>query len=66
MFQTRYMWSAALALGAYGVFGLVIAAAMLIVGYSTFNQVASLQQTLESERLTLVQSIRTAAGGTSW
>jgi hypothetical protein len=62
MYETRFLRTAAVALGVYGVFGLIIAAAILFVGYSTFNQVASLQQTLESERLALVQSIRTASG----
>ncbi len=61
MFRYRFLRSAALALVAYGVLGLVIAAAMLIVGISTFNQVASLQHTLESERASLVQSIQTVS-----
>jgi hypothetical protein len=34
---------------------------MLVVGISTFGQVAGLQRTLESERLSLVQSIRTVS-----
>ncbi len=61
MFRYRFLRSAALALAAYGVLGLVIAAAMLIVGVSTFTQVASLQRTLESERASLVQSIHTVS-----
>jgi hypothetical protein len=43
------------------VLGLVIASAMLVVGSTTFAQVASLQTTLESERVALVQSIRTVS-----
>jgi hypothetical protein len=62
MFRYRFLRSAAIALGAYGVLGFIIAAAMLVVGISTFSQVASLQHTLESERSTLVQSIRTVSG----
>lgn len=62
MFRYRFLRSAAIALGAYGVLGLAIAAAMLVVGISTFRQVASLQQTLESERASLVLSIRTVSG----
>lgn len=62
MFRYRFLRSAAVALGLYGVLGLLIAAAMLVVGISTFGQVTSLQQTLESERLALVRSIRTVSG----
>jgi uncharacterized phage infection (PIP) family protein YhgE len=61
MVRYRFLRSAAIALCAYGVLGLAIAAAMLLVGISTFTQVASLQHTLESERLSLVQSIRTVS-----
>ena len=62
MFRYRSLRSAAIALGLYGVLGLFIAAAMLIVGISTFAQVITLQTTLESERVALVQSIRTVSG----
>jgi hypothetical protein len=58
----RFLRSAAIALITYGVLGLVIAAAMLVVGFSTFDQVTSLQRTLENERLALVGSIRTVSG----
>ena len=61
MLSYRFLSSAAIALGAYGVLGLIIASAMLVVGISTFGQVASLQHTLESERSALVQSIRTVS-----
>jgi hypothetical protein len=57
----RFLRSAAVALCAYGVLGLFIAAAMLAVGIATFNQVAALQKTLESERASLVTSIRTVS-----
>ncbi|MBV8719480.1 MAG: hypothetical protein JOZ65_30795 [Chloroflexi bacterium] len=62
MVRNRFLRSAAVALSAYGVLGLVIAAAMLVVGISTFSQVTRLQNTLESERQSLVQSIRTVSG----
>jgi hypothetical protein len=62
MFGYRFLRSAAIALSAYGLLGLVIAAAMLVVGISSFGQVTSLQKTLESERVSLVQSIRTVSG----
>src|SRR5438874_11018816 len=62
MVRFQFLRSAAIALGAYGVLGLFIAAAMLVVGITTFGQVTSLQRTLESERLALVQSIRTVSG----
>src|SRR5579859_8096135 len=58
----RFLSSAAVALGLYGLLGLLIAAAMLVVGFSTFAQVTSLQKTLEAERQSLVQSIRTVSG----
>ena len=62
MFRYRFLRSAAVALGAYGVLGLFISVAMLVVGTTTFGQVASLQMTLEAERAALVQSIRTVSG----
>jgi hypothetical protein len=61
MFRYRSLRWAAVALIAYGILGLVIAAAMLVVGIATFSQVAALQQTLESERANLVQSIHTVS-----
>jgi hypothetical protein len=51
-----------MALSAYGVLGMCIAAAMLIVGVTTFGKVEGLQTTLESERVSLVASIRTVSG----
>ena len=62
MFRYRFLKSAAIALGAYGVLGVLIAAAMLVVGISTFGQVDRLQTTLESERVALAASIRTVSG----
>jgi uncharacterized phage infection (PIP) family protein YhgE len=61
MVRYRFLMAAAVALCAYGVLGAAIAAAMLVVGVSTFSQVVSLQRTLESERTTLVRSIRGAS-----
>ncbi len=62
MVRYRFLRSAAVALGAYGVLGLFISAAMLSVGTTMFGQVTSLQKNLESERVALVQSIRTVSG----
>jgi hypothetical protein len=62
MFRYRFLRSAAVAFGLYGLLGLFIAVAMLIVGTTTFAQIATLQTTLESERIALVQSIRTVSG----
>jgi hypothetical protein len=62
MFGYRFLRSAAVALGLYGLLGLFIAVAMLIVGSATFTQVTMLQRTLESERVALVKSIRTVSG----
>src|SRR6266550_1657377 len=62
MFGYRFLRSAAVALGLYGLLGLCIAAAMLVVGSITFTQVTTLQRTLESERQALVKSIRTVSG----
>ena len=62
MIRYRFLRSAAVALELYGILGLAIAAAMLVVGISTFGQVASLQRTLDQERTSLVQSIRIVSG----
>ncbi len=62
MVRYRFLRSAAISLSLYGVLGLCIAIAMLVVGLSTFAQLATLQRTLEAERLSLVQSIRTVSG----
>jgi hypothetical protein len=61
MFRYRFLRSAAAALVLYGVLGLFISAAMLVVGRTTFEQVTSLQVTLESERLALMRSLRTVS-----
>jgi hypothetical protein len=61
MFRYRFLRSAAIALALYGVLGVVIAAALLVVGVGTFRQVSELQQSLDSERVSLVQSIRTVS-----
>jgi hypothetical protein len=61
MFRYRFLRSAAVALGVYGVLGLFIGVAMLVVGSTTFSQIALLQTTLETERVALVQSIRTVS-----
>lgn len=62
MFRYRFLRWAAVALGAYGILGLIIGTAMLVVGVSTFGRVAGLEKTLEAERQSLVQSIHTVSG----
>ncbi|HEY2593994.1 MAG TPA: hypothetical protein VGK33_08855 [Chloroflexota bacterium] len=61
MVRFRFLTAAAVALGAYGVLGVGIAAAMLVVGISTFTAVASAERSLESQRASLVESIRTVS-----
>lgn len=62
MIGTRFLSLAALAFGVYGVLGLLIGVAMLVVGINTFNSIGTLSSTLERERSALVRSVRTAAG----
>jgi hypothetical protein len=62
MIRYRFLRTAAIALELYGILGLAIAAAMLVVGITTFQQIASLQRTLDQERASLVASIRTVSG----
>ena len=62
MVRASYLRVAGIALALYGVLGLGIAAAMLGAGISTFEQMTTLQRTLESERSSLVDSIRTVSG----
>ncbi|MBV9172942.1 MAG: hypothetical protein JOZ81_23010 [Chloroflexi bacterium] len=62
MIGYRLLRTAALALVLYGILGLAIAAAMLVVGVATFGQIATFQKTLDDERSSLVQSIRTVSG----
>ena len=61
MFGSRTLRTAAIALVLYGILGLGIAVAMVVVGSTTFNRIATLQASLERERGTLVGSLRTAA-----
>jgi hypothetical protein len=58
MVRYRFLTAASVALGAYGVLGVGVAVAMLGVGISTFTAVASAQRDLESQRASLVESIR--------
>ena len=62
MARSSYFRVAGIALALYGVLGLIIAIAMLVVGVSTFERVTTLQKTLEAERSSLVDSIRTVSG----
>jgi hypothetical protein len=61
MFRYRFLRSAAVALGLYGVFGLLVASAMLVVGASTFGEITRFQNALDTERVALVQSLRTVS-----
>jgi hypothetical protein len=58
MFSNRFLRAAAMALWAYGVVGIFVAAAVLMVGLATFEQVMSLQKAVETQRTALVQSVR--------
>jgi hypothetical protein len=61
MFRSRFVRSAAVALFVYGVLGLLIAVAILVVGISLFTQASAAQKSLEAQRLSLLQSLRTAS-----
>ena len=61
MLGTRFLQTAAAALVIYGVLGLLISAALIAVGFTAFGQVTSLQQGLDAERASLVQSVRTVS-----
>lgn len=60
--DSRLLRPAGIAFALYGVFGLIIASAMLAVGISTFEQVTTLQNRLEAQRSSLVDSIRSVSG----
>jgi hypothetical protein len=62
MFGYRFLRLAAVGLGLYGLLGILTAAAMLAVGFSAFEQVTTLQKTLETERTAVVQSVRGMSG----
>src|SRR5436309_342142 len=53
--------TAGLALAMYGVLGLFIAASMLVVGWSAFDQLNQLQRSLDLQRQALSASIRTVS-----
>ena len=57
----RLLRGAAVALWLYGLLGLVVAAAMLVVWFSLFEQLSSLQKTVETQRAALVQSVRSTS-----
>ena len=59
MFRYRFLRGTAVALCAYGVLGVVVTLAMLVVGVATFAQVRALQASVDRERGSLVSSIRT-------
>ncbi len=61
MFRYRFIRGAAVALCCYGVLALVIGAALLVLGSSAFTQVNGLQSGLETQRASLVRSIRTVS-----
>jgi hypothetical protein len=62
MLRYRFLRTAAFALCVYGVLGLGVSVAMLVVGYSTFSQIAQLQRSLETQRAALVASLQTVSG----
>ena len=62
MFSYRFLRLAAVALWLYGLLGVVVVAAMLMVGFSAFEQVTSLQKTFETQRTAVVQSVRGMSG----
>ena len=61
MLGYRSLRAATVALGLYGVLGLLIAVVMLAVGLSSFNRIAAVSATLERERVALVQALHTAS-----
>ena len=61
MIRYRFLRTAAVALELYGILGLAISVAMLVVGLTTFAQIATLQKTLDDERGPLIQSLRAAS-----
>lgn len=61
-FGYRFLRLAAVALWAYGVLGVVVAGAMLMVGFAVFEQVTTLQKTFETQRTAVVQSVRGMSG----
>jgi hypothetical protein len=62
MFGYRFLRLAAVALWVYGLLGVVVAGAMLMVGFAVFDQVTSLQKTFETQRTAVVQSVRSMSG----
>jgi hypothetical protein len=61
MFRHRTVRAAALGLTIYGVLGILIVIALGVVGSRTFDEVSSLQGTLDMQRVALAQSVRTAS-----
>jgi hypothetical protein len=61
MFGYRFVRLAAVVLGLYGVLGIAVAAATLVVGYWTFDQIMAVQRSVETQRIAIVQSIRTVS-----
>ncbi|HLZ25974.1 MAG TPA: hypothetical protein VKV73_01480 [Chloroflexota bacterium] len=61
-FGYRFLRLAAVALWLYGLVGAVVAAAMLVVGFSVLEQVTSLQKTFETQRAAVVLSVRGMSG----
>lgn len=56
----RFLRLAAAALSAYGILGLLVALGLLLAGGSALNQLLAVDRSLETQRVALVQSIRTA------
>src|ERR1700680_73221 len=62
MFSSRFLRLAALGLWGYGLLGVVVALAMLMGGFSAFQQLTSLQKTSDAQRTAVVQSVRGMSG----
>lgn len=61
MRRSSLVRTAALALVLYGVLGFFVGGAMALVGWASFAQVQELQRTLDRERASLAQSLRTVS-----
>jgi hypothetical protein len=58
----RFIRAAAFALIVYGALGVLVALSLIAIGATTFGQLAGLQNGLDGQRRSIVQSIRTVSG----
>ncbi len=61
MFRYRFLRSAAVALVLYGVLGLFVTIALIVLGATTFGEISRFQSALDTERQALVASLRTVS-----